>query len=60
MTGSFRLYAQIPCRFKHFNMSLNRDLRWLPYLHLLVDLSFWTGVGYQTTRGMGQVRKVNL
>jgi len=27
-------------------------------LHLLADLSFWTGVGYQTTRGLGQVRRV--
>ncbi|PJF20995.1 MAG: hypothetical protein CUN56_13340 [Phototrophicales bacterium] len=35
-----------------------RDLSWLPYLHLLADLSFWTGAGYQTTRGMGQVRNI--
>lgn len=37
---------------------LGDDMRWLPYLHLLTDLTFWTGVGYQTTRGMGQVRRV--
>lgn len=35
-----------------------RDLTWLPLLHLLADLSFWTGAGYQTTRGMGQVERV--
>ncbi|MEM6281993.1 MAG: CRISPR system precrRNA processing endoribonuclease RAMP protein Cas6 [Chloroflexota bacterium] len=35
------------------------DLRWLPYLHLLSDLAFWTGAGYQTTRGMGQVRRIS-
>jgi CRISPR-associated endoribonuclease Cas6 len=35
------------------------DTRWLSYLHLLADLTFWTGVGYQTTRGMGQVRRVD-
>lgn len=35
-----------------------RDVRWLAYLHLLADLTFWTGVGYQTTRGMGQVRRL--
>lgn len=35
-----------------------KDLRWLAYLHLLTDLTFWTGVGYQTTRGMGQTRRV--
>lgn len=33
-------------------------LDWLPLLHLLADLTFWTGVGYQTTRGMGQVRRI--
>lgn len=35
------------------------DLRWLPLLHLLADLMFWTGAGYQTTRGMGQVRRID-
>lgn len=35
------------------------DLRWLPVLHLLADLAFWTGVGYQTPRGMGQVRRLD-
>jgi CRISPR-associated endoribonuclease Cas6 len=34
------------------------DERWLPLIHLLADLAFWTGVGYQTTQGMGQVRRV--
>lgn len=34
------------------------DIRWLPVLHLLADFAFWTGIGYQTTRGMGQVRRV--
>jgi CRISPR-associated endoribonuclease Cas6 len=33
------------------------DPTWLPLLHLLTDLAFWTGVGYQTTRGLGQVRR---
>jgi CRISPR-associated endoribonuclease Cas6 len=28
----------------------------LAFLHLLADLSFWTGLGYQTGAGMGQVR----
>ncbi len=36
------------------------NLHWLPYLHLLANLTFWTGAGYQTTRGMGQVRPNNL
>ncbi|HLY27750.1 MAG TPA: CRISPR system precrRNA processing endoribonuclease RAMP protein Cas6 [Aggregatilineales bacterium] len=33
------------------------DRRWLPLLHLLADLTFWTGAGYQTTRGMGRVQR---
>lgn len=32
------------------------DIRWLSFLHLLSQMAFWTGVGYQTPRGMGQVR----
>lgn len=36
------------------------QLEWLPLLHLLADLSFWTGIGYQTTQGMGQVRLKTL
>lgn len=37
---------------------LGGDVRWLPFIHLLADLAFWTGVGYQVTRGMGQARRV--
>ncbi|NDJ63157.1 MAG: CRISPR system precrRNA processing endoribonuclease RAMP protein Cas6 [Chloroflexi bacterium] len=40
-------------RFQHWGP----DRRWLPFLHLLADLAFYTGVGYQTTRGLGQVRR---
>lgn len=35
-----------------------QELRWLPLLFLLGDLAFWTGAGYQTTGGMGQVRRI--
>ena len=34
------------------------DRCWLPLLHLLSDLTFWTGAGYQTTRGMGHVQRL--
>jgi CRISPR-associated endoribonuclease Cas6 len=37
--------------------TVRRDRQWLALLHLLADLTFWTGVGYQTTRGLGQVRR---
>jgi CRISPR-associated endoribonuclease Cas6 len=36
------------------------DTRWLSFLHLLADLTFWTGAGYQPTRGLGQVRRIDL
>ncbi len=34
------------------------DIAPLPFLHLLVDLGFWTGVGNQTTQGLGQMRRL--
>jgi len=37
--------------------ALNRDGYWLSVLHLLADFAFYSGVGYQTTIGLGQVRK---
>jgi CRISPR-associated endoribonuclease Cas6 len=41
---------------------LLKDKTNLPMLHqlnLLADMSFYSGVGYKTTMGMGQVRRVN-
>lgn len=35
---------------------LNRDRYWLNVLHLLADFAFYSGVGYQTAAGLGQVR----
>ncbi len=37
---------------------LNRDRYWMSLIHLLADYAFYAGVGYQTTVGMGQVRRV--
>ncbi|MBE7557391.1 MAG: CRISPR system precrRNA processing endoribonuclease RAMP protein Cas6 [Anaerolineales bacterium] len=37
---------------------LNRDRYWLNVLHLLAAFAFYSGVGYQTGVGLGQVRKV--
>lgn len=42
--------------FQHYG----DNIHWLSYWNLLADLTFWTGVGYQTTRGMGQVRRLLL
>jgi CRISPR-associated endoribonuclease Cas6 len=38
--------------------TLNRDRYWLNLLHLLADFAFYSGVGYQTSTGLGQVRRV--
>jgi CRISPR-associated endoribonuclease Cas6 len=38
---------------------LNRDRYWLSVLHLLAAFAFYSGVGYQTTAGLGQVRPGN-
>lgn len=35
---------------------LNREPVWLSVLHLLAEFAFYSGVGYQTTAGLGQVR----
>lgn len=36
---------------------VNRDRYWASLLNLLVNYSFYSGVGYQTTVGMGQARQ---
>ncbi len=41
------------CRY----VALNRDRYWLSLLQLLTDYAFYAGVGYQTTVGLGQVRR---
>jgi CRISPR-associated endoribonuclease Cas6 len=44
----------------HVCFHIRGSTRWLALVHLLSDLTYWTGVGYQTTRGMGQVRQLDL
>jgi len=39
-------------------MAQNRDGYWLSVLHLLTDFAFFSGVGYQTTSGLGQARRL--
>jgi CRISPR-associated endoribonuclease Cas6 len=38
--------------------ALTHDRYWLNVLHLLARFAFYSGVGYQTTTGLGQVRPV--
>lgn len=39
-------------------VATNPDRYWLGLINLLSDFAFFAGVGYQTTQGMGQVRRV--
>lgn len=36
----------------------NRDRYWLSLINVLADFAVYAGVGYQTTQGMGQARRV--
>lgn len=36
--------------------ALNRDKYWLSTLHLLANFAFYSGVGYQSTTGLGQTQ----
>lgn len=36
---------------------LNRDRYWASMLNMMADYAFYSGVGYQTTVGLGQVRR---
>jgi CRISPR-associated endoribonuclease Cas6 len=40
-------------------VALNRDRYWLNLLHLLAAFAFYSGVGYQTSAGLGQVAVSN-
>lgn len=39
--------------------ALNRDRYWLGLMNVLADFAFFAGVGYQTTQGMGQCRRIS-
>jgi CRISPR-associated endoribonuclease Cas6 len=41
-------------RFEHWG----DDESGLPFLNMLADMAFYSGVGYQTTSGLGQVRRI--
>ena len=54
----FGRYRQVgfigECRFK---IKIKEPI-WVKILHLLADFSFFAGVGYKTTMGMGQTKKI--
>jgi CRISPR-associated endoribonuclease Cas6 len=38
--------------------ALNRERYWMGLMNVLADYAFFAGVGYQTTQGMGQCRRI--
>ncbi len=40
-------------------VATNPDRYWLGLINLLADYAFFAGVGYQTTQGMGQARRIS-
>lgn len=46
----------MPAFVGEVQIDLGSDPARRAYAHMLADLAFFTGVGYQTTRGLGQVR----
>lgn len=50
--------TQMGCVGEASYILLNRDRYWASLLNLLTSYAFYSGVGYQTTVGLGQVRQV--
>lgn len=49
--------VQMGCVGQAGYVAVNRDRYWASMLNLLVEFSFFGGVGYQTTMGLGQARR---
>ena len=52
--GSLQIGFMGRCQFT----ALNHDRYWVGIMQMLTDYAFYAGVGYQTTMGMGQARRV--
>ena len=46
------------CEYGLLKLSVEEE-EWLKVFHMLADFAFFAGVGYKTTMGMGQARKVD-
>lgn len=49
---------QVGCVGDCHYVALNRDRYWLGLVNLLADFALYAGVGYKTTMGLGQVRRL--
>lgn len=49
--------VQMGCVGQADYVCLHRDKYWASMLNMMADYAFYSGVGYQTTKGMGQVRR---
>ena len=57
---NFRDYKRIGFSgFAEFEVLPSFPDKWLRLLNLLADFSFYAGIGYQTTMGMGQIRRLD-
>lgn len=50
--------VQMGCVGRASYACLNRDKYWVSMLNMMADFAFYSGVGYQTTAGLGQVRRL--
>ncbi len=49
--------VQMGCVGRADYVCLHRDNYWASMLNMMADYAFYSGVGYQTTKGLGQVRR---
>lgn len=50
--------VQMGCVGRASYICLNRDKYWASMLNMMADFAFYSGVGYQTTAGLGQTRRL--
>lgn len=50
--------GQVGCLGECQYVAVNRDRYWLGLVNLLADFALYSGVGYKTTMGLGQARRI--
>lgn len=54
----YKNIAQMGCIGDGYYSIVNRDRYWASVMNLLADFAFFSGVGYQTTVGLGQTQRL--